>query len=68
MDAMHNELSYTMSRKEMNEQETDRDQGFITSTGRYVGREEAWGIAEKAQQLNNRENKTPGYLYSEDIY
>lgn len=68
MEAMHNQLSYTMNRKEMNEQQTDRDQGFITSTGRYVGREEAWDIAEKCGQLNDRKDKTPGYLYSEDVW
>lgn len=43
------------------------DQGFVTSLNRYVTREEAWDIAEKAGQLNDRPNKKRGYLFSEDI-
>jgi hypothetical protein len=68
MEAMRDQLSYTMNRKEMHEQGVGRDQGFVTSKGRYVGREEAWDIAVKAGQLNNRKSKTVGYLYSEDVW
>ena len=68
LDAMHNELSYAMNRKEMNEQETDREQGFVTSQGRYVSREEAWKIAFLAGQVNDRLHRTPGYLYREDVW
>ncbi len=49
------------------------DQGFITSTGRYVDREEAFIIAARAGQvsINNQNQATPeksGRLYSEDLY
>jgi hypothetical protein len=68
LDAMHGELSYTMNRKEMLEAQTDKDMGFVTSTGRYVGREEAWDIAKKVGQIIEREHQREGYLFSEDIY
>jgi hypothetical protein len=68
LDAMHSELSYTMNRKEMLEAQTDKDTGFVTSTGRYVDREEAWYIAKKAGQIIEREHQREGCLYSEDIY
>lgn len=42
------------------------DQGFITSTERYVTREEAWEIAKAAGQLNSRPHQE-GELYSEDL-
>lgn len=42
-------------------------QGFITSKGRFVNREEAYLIAKKANQLlNDFEGKSK--LFSEDIY
>lgn len=42
-------------------------QGFITSKGRFVNREEAYLIAKKADQLlNDFEGKLK--LFSEDIY
>lgn len=42
-------------------------QGFITSKGRFVDREEAYLIAKKADQLlNDFEGKSK--LFSEDIY
>lgn len=42
-------------------------QGFITSEGRFVNREEAYLIAKKADQLlNDFEGKSK--LFSEDIY
>jgi len=44
-----------------------RNQGFLTSTGRYVDREEAWKIAEQAGQVQPREGR-PGSLFSEDLY
>lgn len=54
-------------------------QGFVTSTGRYVGREEAWRIAVAAGQLLparttdgmevRRTAPAPnGSLYSEDVW
>ncbi len=42
------------------------DQGFITSTGRYVGRKEAYEIASAAKQL--KYDNISKELYSEDLY
>lgn len=42
-----------------------RDQGFLTSTGRFVDREEAWTIAVAAGQV---EKGAARDLWSEDLY
>lgn len=42
------------------------DQGFYTSKGRFVGREEACKIAKMAGQIEVDDEKT--VLYSEDLY
>lgn len=42
-------------------------QGFITSTGRYVLREEALEIAKKANQLLERHDH-PTQLFSESVW
>lgn len=42
------------------------DQGFMTSTGRFVGRRAAAGIAINAEQI--LEPKWPPDLYSEDLW
>lgn len=42
-------------------------QGFITNTGRFVGRREAFLIAEKSGQLI-RKTGQPDQLYSEDLW
>lgn len=44
-----------------------RYQGFITNTGRYVGREEACKIAKKAKQILIKTNPTY-MLFSEDVW
>jgi len=41
-------------------------QGFVTSTGRYVNRVEAYGIAWRAKQIIS-DSKGPS-LYSEDLW
>jgi hypothetical protein len=43
-------------------------QGFLTNTNRFVDREEAFDIAESANQLNDRTRFTSRTLYSEDLY
>jgi hypothetical protein len=44
------------------------DEGFITSTGRFVGRSEASGIADAAKQVNKESSDyAPGSLTSESI-
>lgn len=44
-------------------------QGFLTSTGRYVGRVEAFYIASAAGQIKEKTgNKGEPTLYSEDLW
>ena len=43
------------------------EQGFLTDAGRFVDREEAWIIAEKANQIIQQSGGY-GTLYSEDLY
>ena len=56
--------------KEPSSQRIDQGQGFVTDTGRYVDRKEAWQIAEAAGQLNERAptDGRGGTLYSEDLW
>lgn len=42
-------------------------QGFLTNTNKFVDRTDAYNIASKMNQLNDRHH-TIGTLYSEDIY
>ena len=42
------------------------EQGFITSQGRFVGRKEAYLIAEECGQIPTTENKRS--LFSEDVF
>lgn len=46
----------------------DYEQGFLTSKNRFVGREEAFDIAEAANQLNDRNRFNNRTLFSEDLY
>lgn len=50
-----------------NKQYHDWVQGFVTSKGDFVTREEAWVIAEREYQIK-RITGSPGILYSEDLY
>ncbi|WP_376704732.1 hypothetical protein RQ479_08285 [Mesorhizobium sp. ISC25] len=43
-----------------------RNQGFLTSNGRFVGRHEAAVVAVKAEQI--RDPQWPPELYSEDLW
>lgn len=45
----------------------DGEQGFITDTGEFVNREEAWNIAQECGQMT-RQTGGWGTLYSEDLY
>lgn len=45
----------------------EHEQGFVTSTGRFVGREEAWALANAAGQVKPRE-WGPALLFSEDVW
>lgn len=43
-------------------------QGFLTSIGRFVNREEAFNIAEAASQLNDRDRGGKRILFTDDLY
>ena len=46
-----------------------QDQGFVTSSGRYVDRQEAFKIAAAAgQPIIDHPSKIDGTLYSEDLW
>lgn len=44
------------------------ESGFLTSTGRFVGREEAWKIARAASQPLIRRDGQGDRLFSEDLW
>jgi hypothetical protein len=46
----------------------ETEQGFLTNMNRFVSREEAFDIAENANQLNDRTRWTNRTLFSEDLY
>lgn len=71
MQAMRAELSYTMTRKQMDEAQVNKDQGFITSRNRFVGRKEALAIQRAAgiKSVERGEHYHPSdQLFSEDLY
>lgn len=45
----------------------ESDQGFVTDTGRFVGRRQAWIIAEAAGQIVER-FEPEGILFSESLW
>lgn len=45
----------------------ENEQGFLTNLNRFVDRQEAWNIAEKANQII-KVSGGEGTLYSEDLY
>lgn len=44
------------------------EQGFLTNTGRFVGRREACEIARAADQIAGPKEGNPAELYSEDLW
>lgn len=46
----------------------DGDQGFVTDAGRFVGREQAWRIANEAGQEIAAIACAPGILFSEHLW
>ena len=65
-EAMHDELTWEMSRKEILEK-VKYEQGFVSNLGNFLTREEAWKVAEAAGQIKQQSGGN-GTLYSEDIY
>jgi len=45
----------------------DREDGFMTSTGRFVSGEEALEIADNADQLQNEKHYSAGILSAEEL-
>lgn len=50
------------------ERSVRKHQGFLTTRGRYVGREEALRIAISTGQVVEGETHKPDELFSEDLY
>lgn len=66
LQAMNDELSYNMTRKELSS--IEHNFGFMTSENRFVDRKEAYKIAKEANQIIDIEHKAGFELYSEDLY
>lgn len=68
-DAMWDELSYTMCRKDFHSTERKHIEGFVTSTGRFVDRIEGQKIHKDTVGRSHDKNGYRGkQLYSEDLY
>lgn len=69
-DAMWSELSYNMSRKQFTDNGGERQhiEGFVTSTGRFVDRVEAYKIHKETVGTSFCGSYRGGELYSEDLY
>ena len=74
MEAMKQELSWTMTGKEMMNAQMFREQGFVTNRNRYVTREEALilhkaaGIPSHAQFVKEGDDYRGSIMFSEDLY
>lgn len=68
--ARHHHVLHQLWPLKLDGERIDSGQGFVTDTGRYVDREEAWQIAEAAGQLLPRAptDGRGGTLYSEDLW
>lgn len=67
--ASHYQISKVMLKKDPDVpalREPSR-QGFLTSTGRFVGRREAYRIALEAGQIDPTKTYQPDILFSEDL-
>ncbi len=60
-------LLMTAKYPEMVNSQEGREDGFMTNTGRFVNREEALKIAEKADELSVERGHEGSRLYSEDL-
>lgn len=63
----HFDVIRIMDHQGMAGMENTSEQGFLTNRGRHVNRFEAYVIATRNQQLL-KVSKTPGELYSEDVW
>lgn len=65
--ARHHDITRMMVEKHALPIEAQRHQGFVTNTGRYVGREQACRIATNAGQIKQKTNPK-NKLFSEDVW
>lgn len=63
----HHDVIRSMGERYQYRRSEGHVQGFLTSVGRFVDRDEAWGIAEQAGQLLPRATGA-GHLFSEDVW
>lgn len=66
INSMNSELGWTMNRRQISQ--VKKVQGFVTSNGRFVDREEALIIALENDQVLDKSNIRGDSLYSEDLY
>jgi hypothetical protein len=66
IDALNNELSWTMNRQEI--LKLKKIEGFITSNNHFVDRTEALIIALENDQVIDKTQLRGNKLYSEDLY
>lgn len=67
--AMDNELSYSLSRRQIMEDPIPVRQGFVTNEGYFVDRDEAFTIAtQESKQCESIKSREDDRLYSEDLY
>lgn len=64
----HDLLDIMFKERGEQEQVAADEEGFITSTGRYVNREEGLVIAQKANQILPERHNHPSELYSESVW
>jgi len=70
LDAMNDELSYSMNREQLSHIYKDVIQGFITTNNRFVDRKQGYDLQNNAG-IKSVAKKLPylhGELYSEDLY
>ena len=67
--ARHHNVIHIMSDLDIYKtDEANHEQGFLTSTGRFVDRKEAFEIAEREDQILDIENTRRAGLFSEDLW
>ena len=65
----HGDCLYALSRMKLKQKSDVNAQGFITSTGRYVNREEGRKLQDKAEITSaDKERYRYDTLFSEDLY
>lgn len=64
----HHHAHHSMSDKGMPFMAAEREDGFLTSHGRHIGREEALIVATAAKQVLRRTGSGGAELFSEDLW